>query len=247
MASQEKTQADAPAAKQWVRDERGYIVGQGKERFGITPIAITDDDANDMGRPTSHRLAYLEGVRGLLGLQTLLWIFFRLFAPAIVTDTDLDGTRPALFVTNSPAWMSVLRKVLSPLLFDGSLQMAGFITLMGRVSLQTFIERRAATALAGQCARRPVRLVLPVALGLALASVVSVTNGFRHADWLSQRLDNAMLAAPPVWESAILYVNSVVTFFMGPRTLRDSRAAVSYPPYGVMWFVSGVGGRDCSC
>jgi hypothetical protein len=237
-ATQEKKASGNPlAGRVWVRDERGYIVGQGRERFGVTPIAMTEDDSNDLGRPRRKRIAYLEGVRGLLGFQTLLWIFFRLFAPAIVTDTALDGTQPAGFVESSPEWMNVLRKVLSPLLFDGSLIMAGFIILMGRASLQTFIERREATSLAGQCVRRPMRLVLPVALGLALTSIVSVTNGFKHLPWLSQRLNNDILTAPKVWESTIIYFNSVVTLFMAPTTLKDSRAVLSYPPYGVFWFI----------
>ncbi|UZJ53604.1 hypothetical protein CBS101457_002924 [Exobasidium rhododendri] len=237
----EKSAGPPLAGRVWARDERGYIVGEGKERFGITPIAMTEEDCNDLGRKTSNRLAYLEGVRGLLGVQTLLWIFFRLFAPAIVTDTDLDGTQPAMFVERSPEWMSVIRKVLSPLLFDGSLQMAGFIILMGRVAFQTFVERRSETSLAGHCARRPIRLVIPVALALALTSIVSVAHGYKHVDWLAQRLDNdQILSAPKVWESTILYFNSMVAFFMAPQTLKDSRAVLSLPPYGVFWFIQVV-------
>lgn len=230
--------ADTPARREWIRDDRGYIIGQGKERFGISPIAISEDSSNDMGRRTSRRINYLEGVRGFLGLQTLLWIFFRLFAPAIVIDIDLRGTRPAPFVTNSPGWMSILRKVLSPLLFNGSLIMASFIILMGRASLQTFTERREATALAGQCARRPVRLAIPATCALALASVVSVANGFKHAEWLALRLQNDILFAPPVWGSTIEYVNSVVTLILSPLPFKNSRAVLSLPPAGVTWFVS---------
>jgi peptidoglycan/LPS O-acetylase OafA/YrhL len=229
------------SSRVWTRDERGYIIGRGKERFGITAIAFTEDDGNDLGRKRQTRLAYLEGVRGLLGLQTLLWMFLRFFAPAVVTDTDLDGTQPAAFVGASPEWMTIIRKVLSPLLFDGSLQMAGFIMLMGRASMQTFIERREATSLAGQCARRPFRLVPPVALALALASVVAVAGGNKHADWLAQRLNNGQMLSPPrIWESTIVYVNSVVTFFMAPQTLKNSRAVMSMPPYSVFWFVQVV-------
>lgn len=235
-ATTEKTRV--VVEREWERDDRGLIIGHGKERFGITPIALTEDASNDMGRSISNRIPYLEGVRGLLGIQTLLWIFFRFFAPSIVTDTALDGSRPAPFVTESPEWMTIVRKVLSPLLFDGSLQMTCFIVLMGRVTLQTYMERRSATALAGECFRRPLRLTLPVALALALTSLVAVTNGFKHANWLSDRLHNDFLIPPQVWESTIVYFNSVVTLIMAPRTIRNSRAVMSIPPYGVMWFVS---------
>jgi hypothetical protein len=233
----QETKEKAPQ-REWTRDDRGHIIPQGTERFGISPIAIIDDDSNDMGRSRKKKVDYLEGVRGFLGLQTLLWIFFRLFAPAIVTDTALDGTRPALFITNSPAWMSTIRKVLSPLLFDGSLQMTCFIVLMGRASFQTFAERREATALAGQLARRPIRLAIPAACSLALASIVSLSNGFKHVEWLSTRLDNDVLFAPQVWQSTVYYVNSVVTLIMAPLALKNSRAVMSIPPAGVTWFVS---------
>jgi len=224
--------------KVWKRDERGYIIGQGKERFGVVPIAVTEDDTNDLGRPISRRIPYLEGVRGLLGIQTLLWIFFRLFAPAIVTDTDLDGTMPAKFLANSPEWMTVLRKVLSPLLFDGSLQMTMFIVLMGRASMQTFIERRSGVSLAGVCIRRPLRLFFPVTIALAIASALAATNAFRYSNWLAAYLNNDMLRAPAVWTSTVYYVNSVVTLYFAPQTFMDSVAVQALPPYGVGWFIS---------
>lgn len=224
-----------------IRDKRDYVIHQSKQRLGLTAKALSDNDGNDMGRTVERRIDYLEGVRGLLGLETLIWIFFRMFAPAIVTDVDIDGIRPALFVQQSPEWMSILRKVLSPLLFDGSLQMAGFIVLMGRVSVQTFVERREPTTLAGQCVRRPVRLLIPVALSLMMASVLSATSGFKNSAWLADRLRNQTLIAPPPLESAIVYFNSLVAFFFSPITYTTSRAVMSIPPYGVMWFVSAVG------
>lgn len=201
-------------AGQEERDNRGYLVLQGKELYKITPYATIDDAQNDLGRPFKNRVPYLERIRGVLGLQTLLWIFFRFFAPANVTDTDVDGLRPAVFVQKSPEWMTILRKVLSPLLFDGSLQMAGFIILMGRASLQTFVERRAPRSLAGDCILRPVRLLFPIALSFALSIVLAATSGYNHAPWLAERLNNQALTPPEPWSSTVLYFNSLVTFFL---------------------------------
>ncbi len=230
--------APAKAERVWKRDERGYIIGEGAERFGVTPIAFTEDSSNDLGRKFSKRIPYLEGLRGFLGIQTLLWIFFRLFAPAMVTDTDMDGTRPAAFALNAPTWQTVLRKVLSPLLFDGSLQMTGFLILCGRVALQTYTERRSGINLAGPCFRRPFRLALPIAVALAIPSALAATNGFRYSSWLADRLQNDMLRPPQVFDSVLVYFNSVVTFFFAPVSFKDARAVLSLPPYGVTWFVS---------
>ncbi len=73
--------ADKPYAPE--RDERGYTILQGDARFDVTPKPFKDNDDDDVGRPRKHRISYLEGIRGLIAFQTLLWVFFRLFAPLL--------------------------------------------------------------------------------------------------------------------------------------------------------------------
>ena len=105
-----------------------------EELLGTTfKCPFKDEDNCDLGRTRAQRVGYLEGLRGLLAFQVMLWSFFRIFAPAIATDTDIDGTRPAAFVASSPEWHSTLRKVASPLLWDGSLQGTIFMILSARV------------------------------------------------------------------------------------------------------------------
>ncbi|EPQ26686.1 uncharacterized protein PFL1_05665 [Pseudozyma flocculosa PF-1] len=222
-------------------DPRGYKTLQGKARWGLTPDAFLDDDINDEGRRTrSNRVPYLEGLRGILGLQTLVWIFFRMFAPAIVTEFDVDGTQPARFIAQSPQWMNILRKVLSPVLFDGNLQMAMFIILSGRTVLHTFIERRKALALSGPAFRRPFRLLLPVAATLTIVSIVNVAGGFTNATRMADDLQNELARPQPIWDSALEFFNSLVVYFFSPVTYRDSRAATFIPPAGILWFVTVV-------
>ena len=229
--------ADLPTEKLDHVDARGYKILAGKERFGVTPVPFTADDSNDHGRKRSNRIPYLEGIRGILGLQTLIWIFFRLFAPAIVTDTDLDGTRPATFVDASPQWMNVLRKAVTPLLFDGSLQMTFFIVLSGRTILQTYIERREAVALSGPAFRRPFRMVPPVAITLAIVSILIVAGAFQYADDLATALSNPIAEPPAIWSSTLEYFNSLVVYFFSPTESKTARAVTFIPIAGVMWFI----------
>ncbi|KIS67254.1 uncharacterized protein UMAG_04358 [Mycosarcoma maydis] len=218
-------------------DDRGYLVLKPADVFGLTANAFTQDQSNDQGRPRSRRLAYLEGLRGILGIQVLLWTFFRIFAPAIVADRDIDGVYPAAFVERAPGWQSILRKVLSPLLFDGELQAAFFIILSGRASLQTFIERRQAVPLAGAAFKRPFRFIFPMAVTLALVSLVVAVNGFRYAPALSSALEN-QLARPPVqWKSALEYFNSLLFFMSTPLYFKTARATSFIPPSGTLWIV----------
>ena len=218
-------------------DERGYMILQGAERYGVTMAPFRADPVNDLGRTRDFRVQYLEGLRGLIGFQTLLWIFFRIFAPAIAEDRDLDGKFPALFVQNSPAWMNILRKVFSPLLFDGSLQVSMFIILSGRCVLLTFIERREAVALAGPCFRRPFRLVIPVAVTVALVAVVGALEGFKYANYMATRLHNEAAVAPQPCTSVLEFWNIVSTFFFSPVTRMDARAVQFIPVSGISWYI----------
>jgi len=220
-----------------LNDERGYRVLQGMERYGITPDAFLKSDINDEGRTRDRRIKYIEGIRGVIGMQTLLWIFFRIFAPAIVVNRDLDGVFPATFVTESPQWMNLLRKILSPLFFDGGVQMTMFLILSGRVILLTFIERREPLALAGPCFRRPFRLFFPIAITLAVVMALTLTNGFKYASFMSDQLHNQAAQAPRKFGSVLEYFNSLATLFLAPTTEKDSRAVAFIPPSGISWYL----------
>lgn len=218
-------------------DDRGYLILSGNDKWGLTSGAITQDGTNDDGRVRSRRLAYLEGLRGILGMQVLIWTFFRIFAPAIVADRDVDGVYPAVFLSTAPRWQSILRKVLSPLLFDGELQAAMFVILSGRASLQTFVERRVATGLSGAAFKRPFRFIPPMAITLALVSMVIAVNGFRYAPDLSTALNNQLAQPPRLWNSALEYFNSLLFFFSTPFYYKTARATRFIPPSGTLWII----------
>ncbi|KAJ1017860.1 hypothetical protein NDA16_005176 [Ustilago loliicola] len=222
------------------RDERGYTILKGDARFDVIPKPVTDNDEVDVGRKRKQRIPYIEGIRGMIAFQTLLWVFFRLFAPAIVTDRDVDGTFPAEFTKTCPQWMNIIRKALSPLLFNGSFQANMYIILMGRVGMQTFIERRDGLTLAGPGFRRPFRLILPLAVALALTSVVAVLNGFKYAPEMADKLNNPLAHPPKVWGSTVEYVNTVVAFVFAPYAYTTLVASSYIPPSGIMWFTSVV-------
>ncbi|SJX64753.1 uncharacterized protein SRS1_15570 [Sporisorium reilianum f. sp. reilianum] len=222
------------------RDGRGYTILKDEARFDVTPKPFTENDEADLGRKRKQRISYLEGIRGLVAFQTLLWVFFRLFAPAIVTDREFDGTFPAEFTKTCPQWMNMLRKSLSPLFFNGSFQANMYIILMGRVGMQTFLERRDGLTLAGPGIRRPIRVILPLALALALTSVVAVLGGFKHASAMADKLNNPLANPPKVWSSTVEYVNTVVSFVFAPYAYTTSVASSYMPPGGIMWFTSVV-------
>ncbi|PWY97999.1 hypothetical protein BCV70DRAFT_218839 [Testicularia cyperi] len=233
-------EAEAGVDKSYLaeRDERGYKILRGDAVFDVTPKAFSDNTTHDEGRVRKNRIPYIEGLRGLAGFQVLLYVFFRIFAPAIVTDRDLDGTFPAEFTKTSPNWQNQVRKALSPLLWNGTLQATMFIILMGRTALQTFFERREGVTLAGPGFRRPFRLFFPLASALALTSVVAALNGFKHAPAMADSLNNVLAQPPKVWASTVEYVNSIVAMYFTPYPYTTSVASSYIPPSGIMWFTS---------
>ncbi|PWN53095.1 hypothetical protein IE53DRAFT_400805 [Violaceomyces palustris] len=218
----------------------GYKPLEETAKWKITPQSFTDDEKNDFGTKREDRIGYLEGLRGLLAFEVLLWTFFRILSPAMVTDTDLDGTRPASFVQTSPEWQSVLRKVLSPLFWDGTLQATFFFVLSGRVVSQTFVERRTATTLAGAAFRRPIRLLIPVSVALALTSILVATGSFSAAQTFSKRVGNAFAQPPPIWESTIQYFYTLVGYFFDTSDSMITTGMLFFQPRGIIWFIPRV-------
>lgn len=82
---------------------------------------------------TSTYVPWIEGLKGLLAIESFFWLFFRTFLPACVYSGVIE---------DEPAWEAILRKVLSPLLWDGTLQWSFFLILSGRVVALRFREFR---------------------------------------------------------------------------------------------------------
>lgn len=193
----------------------------------LTAFPFVEEDRNDEGRARTRRVGYLEGLRGIVAIQSLLWTFLRLFCPAVVVAA-----------APGPTWMVVLRKVLSPVFFDSTLPMSLYIVLMGRVGSQTFIERRKAVALAGPCVRRPVRLLVPIALSLALSTVLNYLGAFSSSAWVADRVHDDYARPPAPITSALVYFNSLVALLFAPQTYDSSRVIDFMQPKGLVWFVS---------
>ncbi|KAK0530706.1 hypothetical protein OC834_003226, partial [Tilletia horrida] len=165
----------------------------------------------------------------------------------IQTDTDVDGTRPAEFVLSAPSWQNTLRKALSPLFWDGTLQSGFFIMLNGRVIVETFLERRTATSIAGSAFRRPLRFFFPLAVALAAISAVNALGGFKQAIYFAALENNRYATPPAIWDSTIEYFNALSGYFFSTEDSFLDRGVQFVPPAPVMWFVPRVFMQSFSC
>lgn len=226
---------DQPVAG--VTEKRKTKVLSGDEIWAITPGSIILDDEYDLGRTHNQRIGYLEGLRGLIAIEILLYIFFRLLAPAVATAIDADGTFPAPFSAGAPAWQSGLRRSLAPLFWDSTLPSAFSLILAGRVVTMTFLERRTATTLAGAAFRRPLRLLPPLLIAMAFTSVLSAVGGFRYASQFAFETKNTLAEPPALWSSTVQYVNSAFGLFFIVDALKTDVPLAFLPPAGISWFI----------
>ncbi|KAE8212824.1 hypothetical protein CF327_g3574 [Tilletia walkeri] len=243
----DKSGAAAVSRAEPATGTHGFRKLHGKDIWAVTPKSFTDDDSNDYGRKRSQRIGYLEGLRGLLAIEVMLWSFFRILAPAIQTDTDIGGQRPAQFVLNAPEWQNSLRKALSPLFWDGTLQASFFMMLNGRVIVETFLERRNATSLAGSAFRRPLRFFFPLAIALAITSAVNRLGGFKQANYFVALTNNNYAAPAPIWGNTLEYFNALTGFFFATEDSFLDRGVQFVPPAPMMWFVPRVFMQSFTC
>ena len=96
-------------------------------------------------RSASPPQYYLTGLRGILALESLLWIFFQTFVPALVS-TDTHG----------PTYQRVLRTVLCVPFWNESLISSFFIILSARSICVPFLQNPCAATYAGSLIRRPL-------------------------------------------------------------------------------------------
>src|SRR5436305_13397197 len=73
--------------------------------------------------PPINDQRYLLGIRGLLVIQSFLWVFLQTFVPAVVKDSNN---------TTGPNYQITLRKSLSVLFWNESLIYSAFIFLSPR-------------------------------------------------------------------------------------------------------------------
>lgn len=174
-------------------------------------------------------VGYLEGLKGLMALEAFLWVFMRTIVPGAVFESlkYFDG--------RAPRFQSVLRELLSPLFWDGSLQAAFFIMISARIVCIRFVREGTPVSMAGSLFRRGIRLWIPVAVALAIATAVSHAGGFDLIPINALITGNKIPEVPYQLPNAWAYLNSVFNIFWSTDKLQAGNKAF---PTGQLWIVS---------
>ena len=174
-------------------------------------------------RTASPSQSYLTGLRGILVLESLLWIFLRTFVPAVVSD-----------VTPGPTYQRILRLVLSVPFWNESFISNFFIILSARTICVPFLQNPCAATFAGSLIRRPLRMAISLTIASGLAMLILSQLGTGYIDKFKSTLPNDSISTPATVPSAVVAFNSVFDLFWITSDF-FAQAANTFWPSANLW------------
>ena len=179
--------------------------------------------------PAVEGQEYLLGFRGLLVIESFLWTFLITFAPNTVKDATIS--------VDGPTWQIVLRKTLSVLFWNGTLIYSFFLFLSARSLAIPFFKSPSRVAIAGALVRRGIRLVIPVAVSLAIVTTALASLGTEYIDNFKTFTNNIAISTPYFLKNAFVYFNSVYQLFWVTNTFFTQSGNYAFPSETI-WIIN---------
>lgn len=133
------------------------------------------------------RHSYITGLRGILVIQSFIWIFFETFIPTLVSNK-----------TPGPVYQDILRYVFNVPFWNASLIYNFFVILSMRTICVSFLENPTGQTYAATIIRRTVRIVLAVGAASAISMLIFSQIGTLYVDEFKTKLPNRSIATPSV-------------------------------------------------
>lgn len=129
-------------------------------RFGIWKIKnLTSSSQNP------YTQAYLTGLRGILVLESLLWICVHTFIPGLTDEIP------------SPGHQQVIRKTFQVILWDYSFIASFLLMLSARTVCVPFLAESSSTNYARALIHRPIHIGIPLFVAAAMAFIIFNQTG----------------------------------------------------------------------
>jgi len=203
------------------------------------PLAATPDGAKQVfGKyqsfralvPTQYEQEYLYGVRGVLLIETFLWMFLETFVPvAVAASNDTQGR----------LYQRMLRKTLSVIFWNQNLLYGSMVFLSARCIAIPFLRKPCKEQVARSVMTRGITLWFPVAFGLAIVKLAFTGMGLDYVYEFKQRTQNLSMAVPYRIPNAFAFFNSVFNMFWTTRNF-DIQAASTAFPTQTLWIINAV-------
>lgn len=193
-------------------------------------MAISVPQAIDISRRRSSFFStsqeYLTGLRGVITLQSFLWLFFHTFVPAL-TSNDAPG----------PTYQVVIRKLLSVLFWDETLIYSWFIILSARSISVKFLQDGAAVKFARTVISRPLRIGIPASFALAFSIAIFSTIDTTYIADAAASINNPLLKAPTKPRTALAAFNSIYNLMWVYRDYATQMGNLAWPSHTI-WIIS---------
>lgn len=173
---------------------------------------------------------FLIGLRGFFVIQSFLYTFLLVFAPATVAHS------PNAMQASASTLHKAL-KFVSILFWNEGIIYSGFILLSARTICLPFMNAGSKILIAGTVFRRGLRLWIPVAVALAIATGVFHARGYRRVEDFATETNNISILVPYKVDSALIYFNSVFNLFWVTNKFSDQAGSYAFPGQ-MMWVIN---------
>lgn len=171
---------------------------------------------------------YLIGLRGIVVIQSFLFVFFQVFLPTAVPDSkNQDG----------PLYQMVLRKSFSVIFVNESLIYSWIIFLSARTIALPYLSNTTREVCASSVFRRSIRLWLPTFIAFSIAVAAFTAADTTYIDDFFGLTGNVSAGTPMRVRNFLVYFNSLFDIFWVNKQY-SFQAANKIFPSGTMWIVS---------
>jgi len=193
-----------------------------------SPLAMFSSAATTPMTAVALDQNHLVGLRGLLVLQSFLFVFFQAFLP----DAAIDSEN-----VNGPAYQTGLRKSVSVVLANGPLIYGWIIFLSARTICLPYLANKSREVCASSVFRRSIRLWIPTFVAYSLAAAAFSTASTDYISDFLTSTNNISTIAPLRMRNFLVYFNSLFELFWVNKNYASQAANLAFPS-GTLWIVS---------
>ncbi|EEA23284.1 hypothetical protein TMatcc_002141 [Talaromyces marneffei ATCC 18224] len=180
--------------------------------------------------PTKHEQEYLIGFRGILVIQSFLWMFLQTFAPTTVYASGNP---------HGPLGQEIVRKVLSVLFWNEYFLYGSIIFLSARSIAIPFFRNPTPPVIARSLLTRALQLCIPAAICLAIVKGSMTSNTFNTIWQFKTTTNNNSMPFPIELSTTLSYWNSVFNLFWTTHGFRAQSGNYAFPTQ-TLWMINAV-------
>ena len=199
-----------------------------KSQLLSTPLTSVFSTTSSLSSTRIASQDYLIGLRGILVLQSFLFVFLQVFLPTAVPDSNNE---------DGPLYQIILRKSFSVTFCNESLIYSWIIFLSARTIALPYLNNTTREVCASSVFRRSVRLWLPTFVAFSIAVAAFTAADTAYITYFFTRTGNISTETPMRPRNFLVYFNSLFDIFWVTRNFSDQAANKVFPS-GTLWIVS---------